>query len=84
MLTLIIQWGSEIWTSLDFRWSKRSWVENGWDFKWDQEPNHLKSVKVAAILSNILKYRHKRLDFEWSGFQMVGTIAIYVTTLPIL
>ena len=23
-----------------------------------------------------LKFREKRLDFEWSGFQMVGTIAI--------
>ena len=25
-----LQWGSEIWTSLDFEWSKRSWVANVW------------------------------------------------------
>ena len=30
-----IQWGSEIWTSLDFEWSKRGWVANGPNFKWD-------------------------------------------------
>ena len=30
-----IQWGSEIWTSLDFKLSKRSWVANGLDFKWN-------------------------------------------------
>ena len=27
--------GSEIQTSLDFEWSKRGWVANGPDFKWD-------------------------------------------------
>ena len=31
-----IQWGSEIRTnSLDFEWSKRGWVANGLDIKWD-------------------------------------------------
>ena len=31
---------------------------------------------MATILSkNDLKSRQKRLDFKWSGFQMVGTIA---------
>ena len=27
--------GSEIWTSLDFKWLKRGWFANGPDFKWD-------------------------------------------------
>ena len=31
----VIQWGSEIWKSLDFQWSKRGWISNGLDFKWD-------------------------------------------------
>ena len=30
-----VQWGSEIWISLDFEWSKRSWVTNGTDLEWD-------------------------------------------------
>ena len=29
----MIQWGSEIRTSLDFEWSKRGWVANGPDFE---------------------------------------------------
>ena len=32
------QWGSGIWTSLDFEWSKRGWVRNDLDFKWDLKP----------------------------------------------
>ena len=31
----LIQWGFEIWTSLDFKWSKRGWIVNGPDFEWD-------------------------------------------------
>ena len=31
----IVQWGSEIRTSLDFEWSKRGWVSNGLYFEWD-------------------------------------------------
>ena len=27
--------GSEIWTSLDFKWSKKDWFANGLDFEWD-------------------------------------------------
>ena len=30
-----IQWGSEIWTSLDLEWSKKGWVADGPDFEWD-------------------------------------------------
>ena len=31
----MLQWGSEIQTSLEFEWSKREWVANGLDFEWD-------------------------------------------------
>ena len=30
-----LQWGSEFQTSLDYEWSKRGWVANGYDFEWD-------------------------------------------------
>ena len=33
-----VQWGFEIWTSLDFEWSKRVLVANGPDFEWDLKP----------------------------------------------
>ena len=32
---IVVQWGSEIWTSLDCEWSKRGWVANGLNFEWD-------------------------------------------------
>ena len=32
---VIIQWESELRTSLDFEWSKRGWVVNGPYFEWD-------------------------------------------------
>ena len=30
-----IQMGSEMWTSLDFKWSKLGWLLNGPNFEWD-------------------------------------------------
>ena len=51
---LALQWGSEIQTSLDSEWSKRGWVANGPDLQHDLKtgkPNHLKSRKIAAIVS---------------------------------
>ena len=30
-----MQWRSEMWTSLDFKWLKRGWVAKGPDFEWD-------------------------------------------------
>ena len=40
-----IQGGSEIWACLDFEWSKRGWVANNPDFKWDlkfcQKPSEI-------------------------------------------
>ena len=48
-----IQWGSEILTSLDFERLKWGWVAKSLDFKiW--KPNHMKSGKMAAILSKII------------------------------
>ena len=43
------QWGSEIQTSLDSKWSKKVWVANGLDFKLD-----LNSGQVATILSKTI------------------------------
>ena len=34
LLACIVQWESDIRTSLDFEWSKRGWVANGQDFEW--------------------------------------------------
>ena len=58
----LIQWGSEILTSLDSEWSKRGWVANGLDFcNLEAQPlvirkngshlveNHLKSGKNVWI-----------------------------------
>ena len=42
----------------------------------NRKSNHLNSGQMAAILSNHLQSGQKRTDFEWSSFQMVGTIAI--------
>ena len=36
-----VQWGSEIRGGLDFEWSKRDWVVNGPDFKWDLKSRSL-------------------------------------------
>ena len=30
-----IQWGSDVCISLDFEWSKRGWIANCLNFKWD-------------------------------------------------
>ena len=44
-----------------------------------RNPNHLKSEQMAAILLKThLKSRQKYPDFEWSGFQLVGTISIAI------
>ena len=44
-----------------------------------RKPNHLKSGQMAAIyVKHHLKSGQKRPDFEWSGFRMVGTIAIAI------
>ena len=44
-----------------------------------RNPNHLKSEQMAAILLKThLKSRQKHPDFEWSGFQLVGTISIAI------
>ena len=74
-----VHWGSEIWTSLDFEWSKRGWVANGPYFKCDLKSgsptiwNPDKCLHFVKKKKKKLKSGHKRLDFKWSSFQMVGT-----------
>ena len=60
---------------------KRGWIANGPDLKWD-----LKSAQPFEIqtndqhfVKNHLKSRQICPDFKWSGFQMVGTIAIAIS-----
>ena len=41
------------------------------------KPSHLKIGQIVAIfVKNHSKSEQKLLDFIWSGFQMVGTIAL--------
>ena len=40
-----------------------------------RKPNHIKSGQMAAICQNHLKSEQRCQDFEWSRFQIVGTIA---------
>ena len=43
------------------------------------KPNNFKSGQMAAILSKIpLKSEQKYPDFEWFGFQIIGTITIAI------
>ena len=52
----LLQWESEYWTSLVFKWSKRGWMPNGPVFKWHLnnritgQPDHLNTRKMDAIL----------------------------------
>ena len=71
------QWGSEIHTSLYFKWSKRAWE---WSVLWMgseiRKPSNLKSGQMDAILSkmNIQPFENKiiwNLTLKKSGFQMV-------------
>ena len=48
-----------------------------------REPNHLKSTQMAAILSKTFEIC-TCLNFEWSGFQMVGTKAIVKDTAQLV
>ena len=48
-----VQWGSEIWTSLDFKWSKRCWVANGLDFEWDLKSGSPTIIYVSHSLDKV-------------------------------
>ena len=81
-----VQRGSEIPTSLDFQMAQKR-LGCKWSGFWKeyeiQMPNHWKSRQNSIILSeNFLKSRQKCPDFEWSGFQLVGTIAIVIPKAP--
>ena len=43
-----------------------------------QKPNHLKSEKWPPFYQKQFEIRAKGPDFEWSIFQMVGTLAIAI------
>ena len=71
----LLQWESEIRVSLDLEWSKRGRFANSLDLGWD-----LKSGSSTILNTNKwskhLNSQQRLLDYEWSVFQMVGTIAI--------
>ena len=75
-----LQWGSEIWTSLDFLWSKRGCVAKGLDFEWDLKSRST-TPEIRTIgchfVKNHLKSGQKCPDSECSSFRMVG-IAIAI------
>ena len=76
-----IQWGSEIRTGRDFEWSKRGRVANGVDFEQNLKsgsPTNQNLDSSRHFVKNHLKSGQKCPHFEWSGFQMVGTIAIAI------
>ena len=67
-------------------WILNGWKENGckWSGFWMgfeiRKPNHLKSRQMVAIfVNNHLKSWQKCPDFEWSSFQIVGTIALAIS-----
>ena len=73
-----IQWGSEIRTSLDFKWLKRGWAANCPDFEWDLNPETQPfEIRTNGSFSQKpFEIRTKKVRiFELSDFQMVGTIA---------
>ena len=65
----MVQWGSEIQTCPDFKWSKSGWFVNSWVFKWD-----LKSGNLDKLLhfekQKYSKSGQKRLTFKWSGTKL--------------
>ena len=78
---LKILWGSEIWTSLDLNGQKEVGLQivqisNG---IWNREAQPFEIwTNGHHFVVNHLKSGPKSLDFQWSGFQMVGTIAIVI------
>ena len=74
MVMLKIPWGFKIRTCLDFKWSKRGWVENGQNFEW-----YMKTTNPTIWnLGKRAPFRQNPFEFQTntSGSQMVGSIAI--------
>ena len=56
---MLMQWGSEIQTSLDFKWSKRGWVSNGSDFEWDLKSRSPTVVSTSGFFSVLCSFLHR-------------------------
>ena len=77
----VVQWGSEIRTSLEFEWYKRGWLANDPDFKWD-----LKSwIPIVWNPDKWLPFCQKPFGIwtKMSGFQMVRFQILTVYKLPL-
>ena len=73
-----VQGEAEIWTSLEFEWSKRGLVANGPDFKWDLKsisPTIWNPEKWPSFCQKIFEIRTKMFRFWMVQFSNVGTIA---------
>ena len=72
-----LQCGSEIQSSLYFKWSKKGWFANGPDFKSEHQKAQPCEIRTnGQHFVNHLKSGQKHPFFEWPGFWMAGTIAI--------
>ena len=73
--------GTEIRTSLDFKWSKSGWVAYGPGYKWNLKsgsPTIGNLDKWLPFCQKPFETQTTPYDFEWSGFGLVGTIAITI------
>ena len=74
IMTIWIEWGSEIWSSLDFELSKTGWVANGLDFKWDLKSGS-QTINIPLTFASIpywsnSEYWSLKLRSKMSGIQM--------------
>ena len=63
-----IQRGSEIRTCPDFEWSKRDWIANGQNFKWDLKSGH--NFFEISYLSIWIDSKPIVWDFSWYTKEM--------------
>ena len=80
-----LQWGSDLQTSQNFEWSKRSWVANGLDFEWDRKsgsPTIWNAVKWGIWNSNFKKFEFQMFpDFKWSDF--ISPLYLIIRSWPV-
>ena len=74
----ILQWGSEIRTSLDFEWSKIGWVANGLDFEQDLKSGSPTIWNPDSLSKSIWSLDKNVQISKGPVFLMVGTIAIAI------
>ena len=56
--------------------AKRSGIQMPFEYPTAQQYEY--QINGRYFVKNHLKSKHKRLDFEWNSFQMVGTITLAI------